>query len=428
MAVFAALGASAQLNESFTDGDFTNNPAWTGNTDAWTIVANSDVAAGATGSNTLRLNAGPGTSGVRYLSTQVLGTWGTQQTWGFWMGRREAATDPNRSYVWLYANEANVNSSTVDGYRIRLGQNGSFDHIMLELVTDGAATTILESTTGIPNGLTDFGVLVRVTRSSTGLWSLFTSTLPVANGSGAIATDLPNATNANVAQGTVTDNTITNFDNGYIAFAALHTTGANPRVAAEFDQLSFSFVTGATLPVKFGRFTALEVNAGIKLSWNNETESEVENYFVERSTDGQHYTTIAILEPKGNNGGNFEYSFVDATPAKGNNFYRIRVKEITGKLAYSDIVRISFGRAGTSMTLYPNPLKGGKLSIQLNDLPTGRYTLRVLNLNGQTVAEQSLNHPGGAANESITLRQLKAGIYVLELNGTVKMQQQFVVQ
>src|ERR1051325_10318655 len=104
VAIVLALGANGQLNESFTDGDFTTNPSWTGTTN-WQIVANSDVATGASGSNTLRLNEiGAGTN---YLSTQILGSWNNSQSWTFWIGRRgQGATDQNRIYVWLYANES----------------------------------------------------------------------------------------------------------------------------------------------------------------------------------------------------------------------------------------------------------------------------------------------------------------------------------
>ena len=49
--------------DSFSDGDFTATPVWSGNTSSFTVVTNSDAAAGATGSQTLRLNA-PATTGT----------------------------------------------------------------------------------------------------------------------------------------------------------------------------------------------------------------------------------------------------------------------------------------------------------------------------------------------------------------------------
>jgi len=37
LAQLAAPGAFAQLTDDFSDGDFSSNPAWTGNTSSWTV-------------------------------------------------------------------------------------------------------------------------------------------------------------------------------------------------------------------------------------------------------------------------------------------------------------------------------------------------------------------------------------------------------
>src|SRR5688572_25890912 len=194
-----SLSSVAQINESFTDGDFTTDPTWTGNTANW-LLAGSDVAAGAGASSTLRLEGVTG-GGTSYLSTQGLGTWAEAQVWGFFVGRRsQAYTAANFTLIWLWASEGDLTSPTIDGYRIRIGDDGGGDEIVLQRVDNGVVTTILTSSGALTNGLTDIGFLLRVTRSTTGTWEIFTSTLPVANGSGAIATDIPNSTNANVSQ------------------------------------------------------------------------------------------------------------------------------------------------------------------------------------------------------------------------------------
>jgi hypothetical protein len=234
---------AATLYDSFTDGDFTSSPVWGGNTANWQIVANSDAAAGATGSNTLRLNA-PATSQTDYLSSQI-GTWGTSQEWGVWIGRRgQAFTGANQQYFWLYANESTLNNGTVDGYRIAIGDDTGGDEIRLEYVVNGTLSATVITSAPIANGLTDIGFLVRVTRTSLGGWELFTSTLPTVNGTGAIATAIPDSTNASISQGTATHNILVPADNGYIGVAALHSTGAGAIVGAEFDQIYFTQAGG----------------------------------------------------------------------------------------------------------------------------------------------------------------------------------------
>jgi hypothetical protein len=164
------------------------------------------------------------------------------------MGRRaQAYTGTNQQYFWLYANESNLNSATVDGYRIAMGDDSGGDNLRLEYIVNGAvSSTVITSSGSTTNGITDIGFLVRVTRSSSGGWEIFTSTLPSSNGTGAIASDVPNSTNAPTSQGTGTNNTLVPATNGYVGVAALHTTGANAIAAAEFDQIYFT--AGFTAP------------------------------------------------------------------------------------------------------------------------------------------------------------------------------------
>jgi len=243
--LMAQTGWGQTLYDSFSDGNFTASPVWGGNTSNWTVETNSDAAAGATGSNTLRLNSTAVAQTV-YLSSQI-SSWGTSQEWGVWIGRRaQAFTAANQAYFWLVANESDLTSATVDGYRLAIGDDSGGDEIRLEYVVNGAVSaTVITSSESITNGLTDIGFLVRVTRSSSGDWALFTSTLPTSNGTGAISTDIPNATNASVSQGTGTNNSLIPAANNYIGVAALHSTGANAIVTAEFDQIYFTLPTTA---------------------------------------------------------------------------------------------------------------------------------------------------------------------------------------
>lgn len=227
------------LIDSYADGNFSASPAWTGDAN-WTVVANSDVAAGATGSNTLRLNVGTG-AGIQHLRTQIA-TWGTTQEWIFFVGRRaQAYTLSNNLEIWLYGNEADLENATVDGYALLIGEDTGDDEIRLARMTNGAsASTVITGATAIPNGQTDFGMLIRVTRNASGVWNLFTSVVPTSNGGGAVASAATNGNTAYINQGSGTDNTHSIAANGYFGLVAVHSSGADGRAAVEFDQFHFT--------------------------------------------------------------------------------------------------------------------------------------------------------------------------------------------
>lgn len=266
-------GRGQTLFDSFSDGNFTASPVWGGNTSYWQILTSSNVSTGAANSYTLNLN-GPAVAETDYLSSQI-SSWGISQEWRFFIGRQSSQTytAANQVYFWFYANESTLTSGTVDGYRIAIGQDGTGpDYIRLEYIVNGSvSSTVITSSGGVTYNVADVGFLVRVTRSSAGVWALYTSTLPTTNGTGAIATDVPSDANTSVSQGSATDNSLVPATNGYIGVAALHSTGAAAIDAVEFDQIYFTPTSACTAPtIQAYNITFPSVQSNqLGVSWTN---------------------------------------------------------------------------------------------------------------------------------------------------------------
>lgn len=66
--------------------------------------------------------------------------------------------------------------------------------------------------------------------------------------------------------------------------------------------------------------------------------------------------------------------------------------------------------------MYPNPLVGDKMNLQLTDQPSGKYQVRLFNSAGQAIISQTINHPGGNLTATIQLNNnLPHGVYQLEI-------------
>jgi hypothetical protein len=252
------------LTDSFADGNFSSGPAWSGDTSSWQIVTSSDVAAGAADSNSLRLAVASG-SGTQHLSASVSGFDDfVPTTWSFFVGRRgQAATAANPTTVFLAADAANLESASLNGYAITFGDDTGNDEIRLQKFVNGTASTVLTSTDAITNGRTDWGLGLKVTRSSAGEWSLYSShTLStLATGGGAIATDSPSL--AAVSLGSATDTSVSMNDLSFFGILATHSTGAGSRAGLEFDQLTID-VTAVPEPSTYAGFAgALLLGFGV---------------------------------------------------------------------------------------------------------------------------------------------------------------------
>jgi hypothetical protein len=174
------------------------------------------------------------------------------------MGRRAKAVGTSDfSSVFLWADKSDLFSPSLNGYRIIFGNGSANVPIRLHRYDSGTTTTIFTSTVTVPSGLTDYGFMVKVTRTSAGLWSVYTSTLPTTSGTGAVATDATRGSNITISAGApVTDTTYTNFDNGYIGVYALHNSDIDALTAAEFDDFRFDTQADSPLPVQLMNFTA----------------------------------------------------------------------------------------------------------------------------------------------------------------------------
>ncbi len=183
------------------------------------------------------------------------------------------------------------------------------------------------------------------------------------------------------------------------------------------------------LPVSFNEVKAFEKGSGVQIDWTNATESDMSAYVIERSADGINFSTIGQSAPRSNQFDKVSYTFVDAAPLAGTNFYRIKAIELSGKNVYSKALRVDLGSSPKGISLYPNPVHGSVINIGFT-AQKGQYSLNVLNAAGQIVYRQALNHAGGNMSQSVSLpASMKAGVYNVLISGdNYKETRMFVIQ
>jgi len=147
--------SSAQFSDDFTDGDFTANPVWNGQT------ANFEVNA----SNQLHLLA-PAIDDTSYLSvasTNILNT-----TWDFYVQLDFNPSSSNLARVYLVSDNADLTAS-LNGYFVLVGNTS--DEVSLYRQTGTTVTEILDGLDGTLN-TSIVNVRIRVTRDGVGNWEV----------------------------------------------------------------------------------------------------------------------------------------------------------------------------------------------------------------------------------------------------------------
>jgi hypothetical protein len=184
------------------------------------------------------------------------------------------------------------------------------------------------------------------------------------------------------------------------------------------------------LPVNLVSIRATQQGVDIKMEWTNLTETGVISYSVERSANGHSFSAIGHQDARLNDGSKADYRFIDVSPLNGPNYYRICSAESNGSNKYSIIVKVDTHRSQTGITIYPNPVTGNQVSLQMSGLPKGQYTLKVINTYGQQVFSKLLLQNGGAVTEALQLPvALKTGIYSLQLcNDEMKITKLLIIR
>lgn len=183
-----------------------------------------------------------------------------------------------------------------------------------------------------------------------------------------------------------------------------------------------------TLPVKFVNVKAVLRNGQVQIGWTNATESDLLYYAVERSFNAQDFTELTKINPVKNDGGSAGYSFNDMQP-NTINFYRIKAIEITGHVVYSNIIKIETSIQSSGLNLYPNPARAGsQIVLQMKNMGTGNYNVKIYSATGQLLSTQAIVGNNGSISQTLSLNNWQKGIYILEVNGPVKLQKQFIIQ
>lgn len=180
------------------------------------------------------------------------------------------------------------------------------------------------------------------------------------------------------------------------------------------DRFSIVFMPTTVLPLSFTIVTANLKNKVIDVEWKVENESNIRQYEVERSADGNSYSKVDTTAAKNTPVSN--YNWLDVNPIEGYNYYRIKSVDINGKTDYSKVVKVFTGTIKHAITVFPNPVKDGIINLQLLNQPSGIFEARLFNNAGQVISSKQILHAEGSSTETFEITNgALHGIYHLEI-------------
>ncbi len=189
------------------------------------------------------------------------------------------------------------------------------------------------------------------------------------------------------------------------------TTAVAASMAA--NRFRIVFRSNGALPVSITSLKAFQKNAGVQVEWNTVNELNMAAYEVEKSTDATSFAKAGTVTATGSS----TYNWFDANPVNGSNYYRIKLVDKNGTSRYTQVVNVKIGGMKNSFAIAGNPVRNKTITLQMENVEKGSYTVTVFNSLGQTIASRTISHAGGSATETIALGNVAAGTYQLSIIG-----------
>lgn len=159
-------------------------------------------------------------------------------------------------------------------------------------------------------------------------------------------------------------------------------------------------------------------NQYIQIDWTNLEERNVSKYELERSLDQMVFEPVYDAQASGNDDGAWAYGYSDYDVIQDlNYYYRVRLTDVDGGVTFSNVVsaRLNEGDLDNSISVYPIPVNGDGLHLQITAADAGDYELKIYDAIGRLVHEKEFVAEPGVNERIISTSDWAAGAYFMHL-------------
>jgi len=173
------------------------------------------------------------------------------------------------------------------------------------------------------------------------------------------------------------------------------------------------------LPVSLLYFKGYHEHSRNFLEWKTAQEINLLGYDLQRSHDKTSWKNIGFFDAMAEQNEIAQYHFIDDYPLPGNNYYRLLQRDLDGNFQYSHIINIpGFPESESGLLVWPNPVKGERLTVEISQFPETGMIFQLLDSTGNLVWENSLESP----ISELDIPALPSGLYLAVVSSGVKTQ------
>ena len=171
----------------------------------------------------------------------------------------------------------------------------------------------------------------------------------------------------------------------------------------------------APLPVELVTFTGYNDRLKNILNWTTASEINADRFEIQKLSDTNNdWQYIGEVVAAGNSQGQKDYTFIDAAPFVGNNYYRLKMIDNDGTFTYSNTINIPISEAivNSFINIFPNPTTGN-VKVLVQSTKEKASELSITNLLGQQVLTIPATLQKGINTVTFDISNLASGTYLI---------------
>lgn len=218
-------------------------------------------------------------------------------------------------------------------------------------------------------------------------------------------------------------NSVSNFTvNDEATFTASFTGGLCSNAPSSIVKVSFYKETDqpmydqclVILGQDLTQFAAQCEGGVVNLSWNTESERNLNRFEVERSIDGLNWEYVTTVGATGNSKSTKSYAARDFTTSE-TTYYRLKVVDVDGFYEHSYSIVNNCKSVALSCTVFPVPASD-YVTVVIGSEENTAVNATIVDMNGRTVYSEAIQLVKGTNSFKVNVQDMNQGVYFLHID------------
>lgn len=227
-------------------------------------------------------------------------------------------------------------------------------------------------------------------------------------GNAVVVSVLPTAANSMVVSGLIP---LTPYQFSLIPFNRVASVNITHhyRTDAVIPSLTVLTQPSVTLPLTFVNANCFIQNKKALITFIINTSSLAASFIIEKSVNASEWKSIGEINAIANT---TQYYYADDNITQPITYYRIKAILKDGNSIVSAVMKAKQNADKPDIIVFPNPAKE-RIYLSLHRIQSGKYNIRLVDINGKLMMQKNLQVQGAFVQESINVSECAGGNYMI---------------